>query len=83
MFVPLFWVRLCVVPEISPVKAAVRMEIGDPALLENAANVEPNSLLLVQTSLDCWSARLAVGGTDPVRAQQLRWHAAWEREKIK
>lgn len=49
MFVPLFWVCLCVVPEISPVKAAVRMEIGDPALLENAANVEPNSVLLVWT----------------------------------
>lgn len=46
MFVPLF---VCVVPEISPVRAAVRMEIRDLARLENA---EPNSLLLVQTGLD-------------------------------
>lgn len=39
-------------PEISPVRAAVRMEIRDLILLENAANVEPSSLLLVQTGLD-------------------------------
>jgi len=35
---------MCVVPEISLVRAAVRVEIMDLTLLENAANVEPNSL---------------------------------------